>query len=74
MEIDIKLLFVPGVVIFGLFFAFLLKPKNPIRTLSVKLVDKRTLTHDTIIFTFLLPNPKRAVGLEIGEHIELEYI
>ena len=66
MEIDIKLLFIPGIVILLLFFILLLKPKNPLKTLSVKMVDKRVLTHDTIIFTFLLPNQKRPLGLKIG--------
>lgn len=66
MEIDIKLLFIPGIIILLIFLILLARPKNRLRNLSVKLVDKRILTHDTIIFTFLLPDQKRPLGLKIG--------
>ena len=66
MEINIYFLFVPGILILLIFFILLLRPKNKKQNLKVKLIEKKPLTHDTIIFTFLLPNPKKPLGLKIG--------
>ena len=33
----------------------LLKKKNKIQKLKIKLIEKKYVTHDTVIFTFLLP-------------------
>ena len=72
MELDIKYLLVPGAIILVIFLLLLFKPKPRQQRLSVKLVDKKVLTHDTIIFTFLLPDAKKTLGLKIGEHLEVE--
>lgn len=34
--------------------------------LSVELVEAKKLTHDTIIFTFILPNSHKKLGLKVG--------
>lgn len=39
----------------------------------VKLVDKNRVSHDTFIYTFLLPEPLTGLGLKIGEHILTMY-
>lgn len=41
--------------------------------LTVELVEKNQLTHDTIVFTFTLPSSRSKLGLKVGEHIEIEY-
>ena len=66
MEINIYFLCVPGIIILIIFLTFLFKPNNKKQTLNVKLAEKKPLTHDTIIFTFLLPNSKKPLGLKIG--------
>jgi hypothetical protein len=49
---------------------FILKPKKLAPSLiKAKLVEKNQITHDTIIFTFLLPPHKKTLGLRVGEHI-----
>ena len=40
--------------------------------ISVELVEAKKLTHDTIIFTFILPSSHKKLGLKVGEHIEIE--
>ena len=42
------------------------------RTFQSKLLDVKVISHDTKIFTFGLPNDMKSVGLNIGEHLELE--
>ena len=60
---------------FLFFFVALIVFKGPVqqKQLKVKLVEKKRITHDSIIFTFLLPNQKKPLGLKIGEHIEIQY-
>jgi hypothetical protein len=47
-----------------------LKPsKSRKLKINVELVEKRQETHDTIAFTFMLPDINKKLGLKIGEHI-----
>jgi len=41
--------------------------------LDVPLTDVNNITHDTYIFTFGLPAPDLALGLETGQHIIIQY-
>ena len=36
------------------------------QTMKVELVEKKRLTHDTILFTFALPDSSKKLGLKIG--------
>lgn len=58
-----------------LFFAVsLLKGgKKGVKSFQAKLVDVKEISHDTKIFTFALPDGENKIGLNIGEHLELEY-
>ncbi len=63
------------VILVALAFFYRFKAAKPGKQkLSVELVEAKKLTHDTIIFTFLLPNTHKKLGLKVGEHIEIEYI
>lgn len=70
MDLNNPLIFaIPGAIIIAIvFFLFFKKTAHP-QKLTVKLIDKKHITHDSIVFTFLLPDQKRTLGLKIGEHI-----
>jgi len=40
--------------------------KGKRQKLIVELVEKNQLTHDTIVFTFTLPNNSSRLGLKVG--------
>jgi cytochrome-b5 reductase len=40
---------------------------------SMKLSKKEILSHDTVKFTFVLPNPDHVLGLPTGQHVSLKY-
>ena len=42
------------------------------KTIQATLVNIKTITHDTKIFTFDLPKGMNKLGLNIGEHLEIE--
>ena len=42
------------------------------KTIQATLVNIKTITHDTNIFTFDLPKGMNKLGLNIGEHLEIE--
>lgn len=46
--------------------------QRKVRTFQAKLVDVKEISHDTKIFTFNLPEGENKIGLNIGEHLELE--
>ena len=47
--------------------------KKGVKSFQAKLVDVKEISHDTKIFTFNLPEGESKIGLNIGEHLELEY-
>jgi hypothetical protein len=70
-----------GILIIGLaavclvLFAIIMKlqPSSPLKQkITVRLVEKVSETHDTMVLTFMLPDNSRKMGLRIGEHIEVE--
>lgn len=74
--INYNYIFIIAIVTLVLAISLLTKmrtKKQGRQRLSVELVEAKQLTHDTITFTFLLPNANRKLGLKIGEHIEIEY-
>ena len=71
MEFNLILLGAPLVIILAIFVFFLTQKRGPTK-MQCQLVEKDKLTHDTIIFTFTLPNQKKTLGLKVGEHIEIE--
>lgn len=74
MEINNPLLLaIPGAIIVLIVLFLLFRKGAGLKTLRVKLVDKKHITHDSIIFTFLLPEKDKNLGLKIGEHIEIQY-
>lgn len=74
MEINNSLLLaIPGVIIIFIVIFLLFRKDAGLKTLKVKLVDKKHITHDSIVFTFLLPEKDKKLGLKIGEHIEIQY-
>nr|BAN20783.1 NADH-cytochrome B5 reductase [Riptortus pedestris] len=69
-----------GVVVSSvvIFTYVLRKKKSPKKTLvdptakvSLKLVEKEVISHDTRRFRFALPSPQHVLGLPIGQHIFL---
>jgi tetrahydromethanopterin S-methyltransferase subunit G len=68
------LLLIAITTIFFLAFvvASLFKSSNKSKTFLSKLLEVKEISHDTKIFTFGLPNGMKTVGLNIGEHLELE--
>lgn len=59
--------------IFGIVLvASLFKSSNRNKTFQSKLLEVKEISHDTKIFTFGLPDNMNTVGLNIGEHLELE--
>jgi hypothetical protein len=66
-------LIVLGVVVLvcalGLLILKLRASKQGRKKLTVELAEARKLTHDTVIYTFLLPNNQKKLGLKVGEHI-----
>lgn len=66
-----------GVTIFAFVSIFaalyyISKKRNRRSTYKVKLIEKHNITHDTVIFTFLLPKNRKSLGLKVGEHIQIE--
>lgn len=57
-----------GIVFFALIAIFfrLKAMKGNRQKLTVELVEKNQLTHDTIVFTFTLPNSRSKLGLKVG--------
>lgn len=58
-----------GIVVLAVVLALVYKfraPKQGKAKLSVELIETRQLTHDTIVFTFLLPPTHKKLGLKIG--------
>lgn len=49
----------------------LLRRKKGPQTMIVKLIEKEKLTHDTIIFTYALPDASKKLNLKVGEHIQI---
>jgi hypothetical protein len=54
----------------GIIFILRLFKKRPIKSFHSKLLAVKEISHDTKIFTFDLPTDR--IGLNIGEHLELE--
>lgn len=50
----------------------LFKSTNRTKAFQSKLLEVKEISHDTKIFTFGLPSDMNTVGLNIGEHLELE--
>jgi len=48
---------------------YISKHRNKRSKYKVKLIEKNYITHDTAIFTFLLPKTRKALGLKVGEHL-----
>ncbi len=46
---------------------------DPSKTVSLKLVAKETISHDTRRFRFALPTDKHVLGLPTGQHVTLSY-
>lgn len=44
---------------------------NPLAKVSLKLVEKEVISHDTRRFRFALPSPEHILGLPVGQHIFL---
>jgi hypothetical protein len=57
--------------IFGAVY-YVAKKRNRRMRYKVKLVEKKMITHDTVVLTFLLPPTRKSLGLKIGEHVEIE--
>ena len=55
MELNPYLLVLSFAIILGLSLYFLRMKKGP-KKMQCQLVEKKKLTHDTIIFTFTIPN------------------
>lgn len=58
-----------GLAVFLVSLALMYKfksPKNRKQKLTVELVEATEQTHDTKVFTFLLPDPSKKLGLKIG--------
>ena len=73
--IDTNLIIIVIILAIVLIISYVLKLKTSKpskQKLTVELVEAKQLTHDTIIFTFVLPNANRKLGLKIGEHLEIE--
>ena len=63
---------IPVVMIFAVLFIYRIRmnrQRGPAQT-EVRLVEKTRVSHDTFLFTFLLPEQNVPLGLRIGEHIE----
>jgi hypothetical protein len=60
------------VVIIAVIVLIFRRPSTKSKTFFSKLLDIKEISHDTKIFTFGLPDDMKTVGLNIGEHLELE--
>ena len=47
---------------------------NIFEQISLVLIDKVVLSHDTRRFRFALPSRKHVLGLPTGQHISLSYV
>jgi hypothetical protein len=56
--------------IFGVIYC-VFKGRNKKSKYKVKLIEKHSITHDTVILTFLLPTHEKSLGLNLGEHLEI---
>lgn len=63
---------VPVIAVLVIFLIYKLNSKSnrSIVQTEVKLVEKTRVSHDTFLFTFLLPQQNQTLGLKIGEHVE----
>lgn len=64
-------LVVPFVVVLAVLIIYRQR-MNRIRTprkIEAKLVEKTRVSHDTFLYTFLLPQQDGPLGLRVGEHI-----
>lgn len=61
-----------AVIVLIVLLASLFKSSDRNKTFLSKLLEVKEISHDTKIFTFGLPNYMNTVGLNIGEHLELE--
>jgi hypothetical protein len=48
------------------------KPNDPQEVLQFKYIEKRQISPDTFIYTYEIPNNLN-LGLNIGQHIAIEY-
>lgn len=56
-----------AVFVIALALMYKFKPsKNRKQKLSVELVEAAQQTHDTILFTFMLPDTSKKLGLKVG--------
>jgi hypothetical protein len=68
-----EIIFVVFATIIALIVAIILsKKKRGQSSFMATLTHIKEITHDTKIFTFELPSGMNKVGLNIGEHLELE--
>ena len=55
-----------------------LKPKktlvDPNAKVSLPLIERRELSHDTHLFRFALPSKEHCLGLPVGQHVTLSYV
>ena len=55
-----------------------LKPKktlvDPDAKVSLPLIERRELSHDTHLFRFALPSKEHCLGLPVGQHVTLSYV
>jgi xanthine/uracil permease len=59
-------------LVIGIIIFIFKGPANMSKAFQSKLLDVKVISHDTKIFTFGLPDDMKSVGLNIGEHLELE--
>jgi xanthine/uracil permease len=59
-------------LVIGIIIFIFKGPANRSKAFQSKLLDVKVISHDTKIFTFGLPDDMKSVGLNIGEHLELE--
>jgi cytochrome-b5 reductase len=63
-------------VLFVLVFTGGRKPKTTLPLddfITIPLIEKEVLSHDTAKFTFALPSPDHVLGLPVGQHITLKF-
>jgi cytochrome-b5 reductase len=55
-----------------------LKPKktlvDPDAKVSLPLIERKELSHDTHLFRFALPSKEHCLGLPVGQHVTLSYV
>lgn len=79
LPIGVPQIIVSGIVLAAAAFAFLkvlgspnkLLKKGAQGTLPLKLVEKTSISHDTRMFRFALPQKEMTLGLPIGQHISV---